>query len=368
MQDILGVTIPYFALVLTGFLAADRRLLPSSAAAGLHGFCLYFALPCLLFRFALETPLRRLLDPSMILVCAAASLVTVAFTVQVTRSRRLRMPDAAFGALAAAVPNSAFLGVPLMVALAGPAAIGPLAGMLLVDTWVTRSVCLALAQGDAVRRRRRAARAAAGPRSAFTDPLPWAILLGALLGAGGTAPSGPLMTLITLLAQAAGPVAMFTIGALLARANGASLRDPVDSSGPMQMVSTASSGDPGSAPVEAGVLSEPLPLKRPRTRPRSRSTPIAQLLPPLLVKLLLHPLLVLLLAGAARRLGMPLTIAQIALLALAAALPGATGILMLAQHHDIDRVRLSRILRASTAIGFASLTLLAWLFGVPRGA
>ena len=64
MQDILAVTIPFFALVLAGWLAAQRRVLPDSAIPGLNAYVLYFALPCLLFRFGANTPLIDLLNPS----------------------------------------------------------------------------------------------------------------------------------------------------------------------------------------------------------------------------------------------------------------------------------------------------------------
>jgi len=55
MQSILGVTVPFFALVLCGYLAARRHVLPESAIPGLNTFVLYFALPCLLFRFGAST-------------------------------------------------------------------------------------------------------------------------------------------------------------------------------------------------------------------------------------------------------------------------------------------------------------------------
>ena len=63
MQAILSVTIPFFALVLCGYLAAHRHVLPESAIPGLNTFVLYFALPSLLFRFGSGTPIFDLLNP-----------------------------------------------------------------------------------------------------------------------------------------------------------------------------------------------------------------------------------------------------------------------------------------------------------------
>ena len=54
MLSILLVTFPFFALVLCGYLAARRGLLPQAAIPGLNAFVLYFALPCMLFRFGAD--------------------------------------------------------------------------------------------------------------------------------------------------------------------------------------------------------------------------------------------------------------------------------------------------------------------------
>jgi malonate transporter len=38
-------------------------MLPESAIPGLNAFVLYFALPCMLYRFGSSTPIAQLLDP-----------------------------------------------------------------------------------------------------------------------------------------------------------------------------------------------------------------------------------------------------------------------------------------------------------------
>ena len=52
----------------------------------------------------------------------------------------------AFGALVAAFPNTGFMGVPLLVALLGKGAAGPVICSVLADLFVTSSLCIALAQ------------------------------------------------------------------------------------------------------------------------------------------------------------------------------------------------------------------------------
>ena len=119
MQAIFAVTVPFFALVLCGWLAAWRGVLPDSAIPGLNAFVLYFALPCMLFRFGLSTPLLELLNPTLLLVYLPCSLLMVFGTIAFTLGERVNLKDASFGALVASFPNTGFMGVPLLVALVG---------------------------------------------------------------------------------------------------------------------------------------------------------------------------------------------------------------------------------------------------------
>ena len=228
MQAILAVTVPFFALVLLGWLAARAGPLPESAIPGLNAYVLFFALPCMLFRFGASLPLARLADPALLGIYLLCGVLMVALTVAVTL-RTARRPggvglrDAAFGALVAAFPNAGFMGVPLLVALFGDAAAGPVIGAIVIDLVVTSTLCLALAQAESARSagdaERRAAHAALiALRGALTNPLPWAIVLGAGSAAVGLEPLAPIGQIVRMLGDSATPVALFTIGAVLFRA------------------------------------------------------------------------------------------------------------------------------------------------------
>ena len=103
MQDIVSVTAPFFALVLCGYLAARQKVLPESAIPGLNGFVLYFALPCMLFRFGASMPVAELLSPVLIGLWLLSALVMVGFTVLATREPGVHLKDAGFGALVALI-------------------------------------------------------------------------------------------------------------------------------------------------------------------------------------------------------------------------------------------------------------------------
>lgn len=317
MQAILAVTVPFFALVLAGYLAGRWHVLPESAIPGLNAFVLYFALPCMLFRFGLNTPIGEMLHPTVLLVYLVSALLLVLFTMAFSLDEVVGVKDAAFGALVAAFPNTGFMGVPLLVALFGAAVAGPMITTMLIDLFVTSSLCIALSQA---RQGPAGGSASAGAlrslRAALSNPLPWSIALGGSLGALGWQPAGPINTVIGMLADAASPVALFTIGAVLWRAG----------------------------------------------QHAHHRTAAHRFLPQALVKLVLHPLLVFAVAIIARRLGAPLSELQITAITLTAALPSAANVAMLAERYGADNGRIARIIMSSTVLSFASFTTLAWLF------
>ena len=77
MYAIFAVTFPFFAIVLLGYLAAQRGAMPESAIPGLNSFVLFFALPCMLFRFGASRPFAQLIDPSLIGIYAVGALLMV---------------------------------------------------------------------------------------------------------------------------------------------------------------------------------------------------------------------------------------------------------------------------------------------------
>ena len=316
MQSILAVTVPFFALVLCGYLAARRHVLPESAIPGLNAYVLYFALPCMLFRFGAGTPIVELLNPAVLGVYLASALLMVFFTVAMTLSDRVQLKDAAFGALVASFPNTGFMGVPLLVALLGAAAAGPMISTILADIFVTSSLCIALAQAHGAAEHGARTAVLRVLRGTLVNPLPWSIALGAVFSVAGLKLPGPADTVIKLLGDSATPVALFTIGAVLYRAG--------------QHASTR--------------------------------TPLADYLPVALIKLLLHPLLVLLLGLAAQAVGAPITHFQITVLTLVAALPSASNVSLLAERYGADNGRVARIIMTSTVLAFVSFPVAAWLF------
>ncbi|RZI96219.1 MAG: AEC family transporter [Variovorax sp.] len=321
MLQIFLVTFPFFALIAAGYAAARGRVLPLEAIPGLNTFVLYFALPCMLFRFGASTPIAQLLDGSVALVWGLCALLVVAGVVWWTRNPRIGWNDAAFGALVAAFPNTGFMGVPLLAALLGPAAAGPVIITITFDMVVTSSLCIALSRLDGADEHGVAKAVKQAMRGMFVNPLPWSILLGALASAMQFRLYGPIDRTVAMLADAASPAALFTIGAVLAR---------------------------------SALLN--------RAKPGQGLSRVGDVLPVVLVKLLVHPLLVYAVGRGAIALGLPLGEPALVAIVLVAALSSASNVAMLAERFGADNGRIARIILWTTVAAFFTFPLaVRWL-------
>lgn len=285
-------------------------MLSLDAIPGLNGFVLFFALPCMLYRFGASTPIVQLLDASLFFSYLLCALLMVGFLVAISLNKRIRWNDASFGALVGAFPNTGFMGVPLLVALLGSAAAGPAIVTIVVDMVITTSLCIALSRLDGADGHGASRAAKNALKGVLTNPMPWAISLGALSSATGFALSGPLAKTVGLLADAASPVALFTIGAVLARSQ----------------IRVKESGHP----------------------------PIAwrDYLPVAVIKLVLHPVLVLLVLTTAEQLGFAMDRFSILVVVLVAALPSASNVALLSERFGADTGRIALIILATTAAAF----------------
>ena len=308
MLAVLLVTFPFFALVLCGYVAARRRMLPLDAISGLNSFVLYFALPCMLYRFGASTPIAQLLDAAAVAVYLPCALLVVWAVVAFSLNARIRWNDAAFGALVAAFPNTGFMGVPLLVALLGAAAAGPAILTILLDLVVTSSLCIALSRLDGADEHGASRAARNALRGMALNPMPWAILLGGLSSALQIVPVKPVMQTIALLADAASPVALFTIGAVLFRSQFLAARE--------------------------------------------EHAPLAwrDFLPVVAVKLVFG------VGWAAMAFGLPLDRFTLTVMVLVAALPSASNVSLLAERFGADTGRIARIILLTTAAAFLTFS------------
>jgi malonate transporter len=305
---ILNVTVPFFALVLCGYLAARGRRLPLEAVGPLNSFVLYFALPALLFRFVANSPFRQIANGPIFLAYGIAGIT--AFLLCCALLRRFNQDnwrDVAFGALAASWANWGYMGFALIPAILGESAIGLVVAAGIADLVLTVSAALALASREG-RGGEHWTRAVKGALQGIgRNPLIWAIIAGLCSSASGLKLPFAIDEFLRLLATAAGPVALFSIGL--------SLYLP----GPLKI-----------APATFMIVA---------------------------VKLLVHPLL----AWSVATWLLRLPPAEAAVLMLVAALPAAGTVFLFAERHQADAERIAAVIMLSTVLAFGSFSLFAAL-------
>jgi malonate transporter and related proteins len=328
MFAVVQVTLPFFALVLLGYLATRRGLLPVAAIPGLNAFVLFFALPCMLFRFGASTPIGQLLDMNVVIVYLPCALIMVGLTLATTLSRSTNWNNASLGALVAAFPNTGFMGMPMLVALLGPLVAGPTIITITIDMVITTSLCVALSRMDGAGEHGVRVALKKALLGMASNPMPWAILLGTAASALDWTLAAPVEKIVALLGNAASPVALFTIGAVLARA---AVPAPPAASMTIQLTTRG---------------------MRRQLKPPQEKSPWVQAGAIALLKLFLHPLLVLLAGSSAIQLGLPLNKLALTVIVLIAALPSASNVALLAERFEADTARIARIILVSTALAF----------------
>lgn len=317
MGQIFLITFPFFALILCGYAATRRGLLPLNAIPGLNAYVLYFGLPCMLYRFAANLKISELFDIHAIVVYLICAVVVVGLTIATTLGKRNGWNDAAFGALVAAFPNSGFMGMPMIVSLFGPDKVGPVVVSISVDMIITSSVCIALSRlgskdGNVLQTVGRVLKGVA------VNPLPWAVTLGAVASAYSITLYGPLDDVVRMFAQSCSPIALFTIGAMLARP-------------------PAGKQAGHSRLLESGWLRLDVNLI-------------------VVYKLLLHPALVFGVGWAYTHMGFALSPEVLTMLIITATLPSASSITVLAERYGADSQRIAQIVLISTVFAFITFS------------
>ncbi|SBS30283.1 putative transporter YfdV [Marinomonas spartinae] len=116
MDAVLNITAPIFFLILLGYLVVRFELLPAMSLPGLSRFVLYLALPALVFTKLLNMDLAKSINISYMAVYAGSGLITLTTTVFVCRwFFKDNWVASGVRGLGATMPNSAFIGFPVLL-------------------------------------------------------------------------------------------------------------------------------------------------------------------------------------------------------------------------------------------------------------
>ena len=133
MIDILNLALPFFGLIVLGFILGKFKKLPDNGLAWMNFFLIYVALPCLFYRLIADKPLDELANWPFI---AATTFSTFcAFTLSfVTGWRYTRdMAQSVVQGVAGSYSNIGYMGPPLILAAIGAAASAPVVLIFVFD-------------------------------------------------------------------------------------------------------------------------------------------------------------------------------------------------------------------------------------------
>jgi predicted permease len=308
MLEIVGLTAPFFALILLGFIAGRTWRREEGALLWLNGFVIYFALPALFFQLISRTPVEKLAQPTFVFATTLATYTAFAlsFTFAAIRSRG-NIAEATIQGLVGGYGNVGYLGPPLALLAMGEGAAAPAAlifcfDVALVFTLAPIMMAVAGAGGKSIR----------GalfdiPRQVLLHPFIVATILAGIAAFAEFRPPAPVDRLLDGLASASAPCALFALGVTVA-------------SRPLKRI-------PGELPVL------------------------------LLVKLVLHPILALAILsfiGGFERIWIETGV-------LMASLPPAATIYLIASQAGIYLLRASTAILAGTALSMFTVTAVLYL-------
>ncbi len=216
MLNIVLTLIPVFGIMFLGGMAQRLQLLPANSALCLNKFIYWFSLPMLLFYLMAST---KFTDISVMSVwgCVLALLIVQFLVAAILVWRKMPLKDAFMGGMTACFPNTAFMGIPIIMLLfpddatargiAGLVALVPTVPFVITDVFLSvqaqekssmkgtlGNICQAL----------------------YKNPALIASVAGMAVGFGDITLPAPIVQIAKMLGDTASPCALFCMGLALA--------------------------------------------------------------------------------------------------------------------------------------------------------
>jgi predicted permease len=220
MDSLINIVFPVFGIIVCGFLSGHLKLLDEKSAEAINKFVYYIALPPLLFLSTASSPFEKIFHWPFIGAYMCGILLTLLVTCFVARFFfQKNQAELTILALATVFANTAYMGIPVFMFAFGknnvlPAIVATLAasvvllsGTVAVLEWYVGTckigrgmlVCISTAL--------------------LKNTVVMSLLAGIVFGFTGVQLPDPVKNFLSLLGNAAGPVALFSIGLSLVGKN-----------------------------------------------------------------------------------------------------------------------------------------------------
>jgi predicted permease len=303
MTSVVSLALPFFGLIFLGFACGKLIKLPEAGLQWMNFFIIYLALPALFIKLIAPTPFEQLTNWSFVATTGLSTYIcfAIAFGIGIF-STKGDVGRATMQGVAGSYSNVGYMGPPLMIAALGPQAVVPTALIFVFDCILIFTLVpflMATASGE---RMKLGATAMYVVKRVAGHPFNIATAIGVVMAYFRWEAPAAIDTMLTFLKNAAAPCALFAMGVTVA------LR----------------------------------PLKR---------APV-EVMPLLVLKLLIHPLIVWVLLSLVGDFGQVWTYVAI----LMAALPPALNVFIIARQYDTYVEEASAIVLLGTLASTITLT------------
>ena len=306
--SLFDLVLPFFGMIALGYFCGKRVKLPAEGLAWMQFFLIYVSLPMLFFRLIADKPLSELTNWPYVIATTLATYVVFAlsFTVGLYFTRG-NLPQSVMQGVAGAYSNIGYMGPPLILAAMGPAASAPVVLIFVFDNLLLFSLIPFLMALAGVEKKSMLETARDVAWKVVTHPFNIATVLGVVAAVTKLQLPSALDKMTIWLSGAAAPCALFLLGVTVA------IR-------PMQKM-----------PPEVPAL--------------------------MFIKLIVHPLLILLLLSIMGDFPPAWVFAGMVM----AALPPALNIFVISTQYGVGVERASASILVGTVASMVTLTLFLWL-------
>ncbi|WP_181702815.1 AEC family transporter [Chthonobacter albigriseus] len=217
MLQVVTLALPFFGVILIGYVSGKIAQIPRSGLAWLDFYLLYVALPALFFDLISKTPIEELARGSFILATTAATFT--AFVISYAVGQFFGEKDTRIGTIRALVgsyANVGYMGIGLTLAALGPTASAPVALVFCFDVALVFTVVPVIMTLSGKDKRGIGGTLLLVVRRVFLHPFILATLIGAAAAAVQLETPAPIAATLQFLKNSAAPAALFAIGVTVA--------------------------------------------------------------------------------------------------------------------------------------------------------
>lgn len=218
MLQILSTTLPIFILMAIGYGAVRSEILPKDLLMGVGKFVLYFAVPSLIFQNLSEAKLQDIVDPLFLSAYGLGSLACfILFFTFFRLVFKNSITESGLKGFGSALPNSIFVGYPLLLQAFDDPPIAAFTMALLIENLLIFPLALIIMDvGASTNSRQNMAELLKNiAMRLIKNPILISILAGIGASIGGFELPSIAAKVISMLAQASPAVALFFVGGLL---------------------------------------------------------------------------------------------------------------------------------------------------------